>query len=104
MLAFVPVLWPVVLVLGLLTAAFALYLARKKYPDEKWKELLGRIPLDRDLKTARRSIFAVGLNLLLYAIIAGHSYIFYIWPLKNDLNPVIEQDKSEYQQKQEASQ
>ena len=110
-LALIPVLWPVVLIVGLALAGWGFWLAKRRagewpsLPDlfkgrlfekriaglfrRKSGELsFGDVPEDPALRSARRATFAILINLGLYLILISISWLGFILPLDRDLDPL----------------
>lgn len=114
-IALIPVLWPVVLVSGLLLTLWGFWLAkrragelpplsslfkgrlfekrirnlfRRKQGSTEEGVSFGDIPEDAALRSARRATFAVLMNLGLLLIVLSISWLGFILPLDRDLEPL----------------
>jgi O-antigen ligase len=89
-LAFVPVLFPVVLVVAIPLALFMVALLWRARRQGEFERLSSDPtgPVRRiESRILRRSIFAIATSLILYTLLWLHSQFFYIGPLKRDQEP-----------------
>lgn len=89
-LAFVPVLFPVVLAVAIPLALFMVALLWKARRQGEFERLTSDPtgPVRRiESRILRRSIFAMGTSVIVYVLLWLHSQFFYIGPLKRDQEP-----------------
>ncbi|MCB1171261.1 MAG: hypothetical protein KDK25_13035 [Leptospiraceae bacterium] len=110
-LALIPVLWPVIIVAGLLLTGWGFWLARRRAGEvpsiaslfkgrlfeKRIRNLFrrtpdgvsfGDVPEDPALRSARRATFAILINLGLLLIVLSISWLGFILPLDRDLEPL----------------
>ena len=110
-LALIPVLWPVVIVAGLLLTGWGFWLARRRAGEvpsiaslfkgrlfeKRIRNLFrrtpdgvsfGDVPEDPALRSARRATFAILINVGLLLILLSISWLGFIFPLDRDLEPL----------------
>ncbi|MCB1138697.1 MAG: hypothetical protein KDK23_08075 [Leptospiraceae bacterium] len=110
-LALIPVLWPVVIVAGLLLTGWGFWLARRRAGEvpsiaslfkgrlfeKRIRNLFrrspdglsfGDVPEDPALRSARRATFAILINVGLLLILLSISWLGFILPLDRDLEPL----------------
>ena len=110
-LALIPVLWPVIIVAGLLLTGWGFWLARRRAGEvpsiaslfkgrlfeKRIRNLFrrspdglsfGDVPEDPALRSARRATFAILINVGLLLILLSISWLGFIFPLDRDLEPL----------------
>lgn len=102
-LALIPILFPVVLALGIpLAGAMVFLLWRARRRGELQPQSMDPTgPVQRpESRILRRSLFAMGMAVVLYALLWLHSHFFYIIPLKQEQEPFRQDAIEQFQEKE----